>query len=59
MVALKGRMPSCIAWSLLETKKVKFNVDGSTRANPGLFGCEGILRDDCGRILGGFAHCYG
>ncbi|KAK3170499.1 hypothetical protein Dsin_032530 [Dipteronia sinensis] len=33
----------------------KFNVDGSSRGNPGSAGIGGVLRDSSGKILGSFS----
>nr|GME09469.1 flap endonuclease 1 isoform X1 [Ipomoea batatas]GME19546.1 flap endonuclease 1 isoform X1 [Ipomoea batatas] len=44
-----------LASSLLNRGWVKLNTDGAMKASTGLASVEGLIRDDCGRWLKGFA----
>ena len=38
---------------------VKLNIDGAFKGNPGLAGCGGVVRNEDGRWIAGFARRIG
>ncbi|XP_041026987.1 14.7 kDa ribonuclease H-like protein [Juglans microcarpa x Juglans regia] len=59
IIPIVTRKVELIAWRPPERGQVKLNVDGGSCGNPGISGGGGIIRDDQGGVVAGFAHNYG
>ncbi|KAF5454630.1 hypothetical protein F2P56_024280 [Juglans regia] len=55
----KQRSPCLVHWSQLIARRMKLNVDGGSRGNPGPAGVEGVLRDLDGNVKMAFSVSLG
>ncbi|PKI61873.1 hypothetical protein CRG98_017771 [Punica granatum] len=59
IVSRPAREWKWIKWLYPPSSWVKLNTDGTSRGNPGAAGAGGLIRDDNGRWLEGFAQNVG
>lgn len=52
-------LPKFVSWTKLENKFYKFNSDGSSFGNPGMSHGGGVIWNNKGDIIIGYARSYG
>jgi ribonuclease HI len=48
-----------VGWKYPQEERIKLNVDGCSKGNPGVAGAGGVIRDHLGAWIGGFARNIG